>query len=130
MTIAISGIEPSEAYLYINDLIVIGCSEKYIINNPTSEVTFLEHKCTYKGILQDSKKYDRNFPICIKTDARKHVCGNVLTQLPIAYVSRSFRKEKSNKNATGQELADIPGAINHFRPYIYIIHCKFKRDHS
>jgi len=76
--------------------------------NGTHEVTFLKHKCTYKGFLQDCKKYGhRYFPICITTDASKHVCKDILIQLPIAYVSRSFRKEKSNKNATGQELTDI-----------------------
>jgi len=34
MTIAFSAIEPSQAfvYLYMDDLIVIGCSEKYKIN--------------------------------------------------------------------------------------------------
>jgi len=31
MTIAFSGLEPSQAFLYMDDLIVIGCSEKHIL---------------------------------------------------------------------------------------------------
>jgi len=31
MTIAFSGLEPSQAFLYMDDLMVIGCSEKHII---------------------------------------------------------------------------------------------------
>jgi len=36
MTTAFSGIEPSQAFLYMDDLIVIGCSEKHMIQNPTN----------------------------------------------------------------------------------------------
>jgi len=36
MTIAFSGIEPSQAFLYMDDLIVIGCSEKRMIKNLTN----------------------------------------------------------------------------------------------
>jgi len=35
MTIGFSGIEPSQAFLYMDDLIVIGCSEMHMIKNLT-----------------------------------------------------------------------------------------------
>jgi len=87
MTIAFSGLDPSQAFLYMDDLIVIGCSEKNMLKNLSDvfekcrkynlklhpekckffmhEVTFLGHKCTDKGILPDDKKYDviQNYPV-------------------------------------------------------------------
>jgi len=33
MTIAFFGLEPSQAFLYVDDLIVIGCSEKHVLKN-------------------------------------------------------------------------------------------------
>jgi len=91
MTIAFSGIEPSEAFLFMDDLIVIGCSEKHMIKHLTNgfdlcrkhnlklhpekctffrhEVTFLGHKCTDKGILPDNKKYDVLEKYTVPTDA-------------------------------------------------------------
>ena len=47
---------------------------------------------------------------CITTDANKHACGAVLTQdhqgkqLPIAYPSKTFTKDESNKSTIEQEL--------------------------
>jgi len=35
MTIAFSGLEPSQAFFYMDDLIVIGCSEKHMPKNLT-----------------------------------------------------------------------------------------------
>jgi len=80
MTISFLGIESSQAFLYMDDLIVIGCSEKHMIKNLTNvfdscrkhnlklqpekctffrhKVTFLGHKCTDKSIFPDNKKYD------------------------------------------------------------------------
>jgi len=80
MTIAFSGLNPSQAFLYMDDLIVIGCSENHMIKNLTNvfdlcrkhnpklhpekftffmhQLTFLGHKCTDQGILPDDKKYD------------------------------------------------------------------------
>lgn len=95
MTIAFSGIEPSQAFLYMDDLIVIGCSEKHMLKNLTEvfgkcreynlklhpekcsffmhEVTFLGHKCTDKGILPDDKKYDviQNYPVPHDADSAR-----------------------------------------------------------
>lgn len=86
MSIALSGLSPECAFLYIDDVIVVGCSiEHHLKNlrkvfecfrqrnlklNPSkcnffkTEVTFLGHNVTDKGILPDSSKYDviKNYP--------------------------------------------------------------------
>jgi len=36
MTIAFSGIEPSQAFLYMEDLIITGCSKNYMPKNRTN----------------------------------------------------------------------------------------------
>jgi len=41
MTIAFSGLEPLQAFLYMDDLIVIGCSEKHMLKN----ITDVSEKC-------------------------------------------------------------------------------------
>ncbi|XP_067633073.1 retrovirus-related Pol polyprotein from transposon 412 isoform X3 [Eurosta solidaginis] len=78
MSIAFSGISPNQAFLYVDDLIVIGCSEAHHLKNleqvfqtckkfnlrlnpekcnfMRSEVTFLGHKCSSKGLLPDDSK--------------------------------------------------------------------------
>jgi len=78
-TRSFSGLDPSKAFLYMDDLIVICCSEKHMLKNFTDvfekcrkynlklhpekrsffthEVTFLGHKGTNKGILPVDKKY-------------------------------------------------------------------------
>lgn len=78
MSIAFSGLPPDRAFLYIDDIIVIGRTENHHIVNLKSvfdilrkhnlkinpekckffqaEVTFLGHKCTANGILPDSEK--------------------------------------------------------------------------
>ena len=86
MSIALSGLSPECAFLYIDDVIVVGCSiEHHLKNlrnvfecfrqrnlklNPSkcnffkAEVTFLGHKITDKGILPDNSKFDviKNYP--------------------------------------------------------------------
>lgn len=79
MSIAFAGITPEKAFLYMDDLIVIGCSEKHHLANLKEvfetcrrcnlklnpqkcnffrkEVTYLGHKITDKGILPDDSKY-------------------------------------------------------------------------
>jgi len=91
MTIAFSGLNPSQAFLYMDDLIVIGCSENHMIKNLTNvfdlsrkhnlklhpekctffmhQVTFLGHKCTDQGILSDDKKNDVIEKYPVPTDA-------------------------------------------------------------
>lgn len=86
MSIAFSGLSPDKAFMYIDDLIVIGRSEKHHLQNlekvfetcnkynlklnPSkckffqNEVTYLGHKITDKGILPDDSKFDviNNYP--------------------------------------------------------------------
>ena len=79
MTIAFSGLNPATAFIYLDDIIVIGtsqehhlrnlekvftiCREKRLKLNPIKcqfmkpEVIFLGHKCTDQGILPDSSKF-------------------------------------------------------------------------
>lgn len=79
MTIAFSGLEPEQAFLYMDDIVVVGCSEQHMLKNLRTvfeicrkfnlklhpdkctffghEVTFLGHKCTDRGILPDDSKY-------------------------------------------------------------------------
>jgi len=98
MTLAFSGLTPSQAFLYMDDLVVIGCSEKHMLKNLTDvfklcrqhnlklhpekctffmkEVTYLGHKCTDKGILPDDSKYEviKNYPKPVNADeARRFV---------------------------------------------------------
>lgn len=78
MSIAFSGLSPQQAFIYMDDLIVIGFSENQHINNLRrvfeicrehnlklnpekceffrSEVTFLGHLCTSEGLRTDPKK--------------------------------------------------------------------------
>lgn len=87
MTIAFAGLSPEQAFIYMDDLIVIGFSEKqHLLNlrkvfetcrkfnlkiNPDKcnffkpEVYFLGHKCTPDGILPDPSKLFavKNYPV-------------------------------------------------------------------
>lgn len=78
MTIAFSGLNPQQAFIYMDDLIVIGFSENQHLNNLKNvfelcrknnlklnpdkceffkhEVTFLGHNCTADGLKPDPKK--------------------------------------------------------------------------
>lgn len=78
MEIAFSGLDPAAAFIYLDDIIVIGsspehhirnlekvfrvCRERNLKLNPEkchfmkSEVTYLGHKCTGKSILPDNSK--------------------------------------------------------------------------
>lgn len=78
MTMAFAGLPPEQAFLYMDDIIVIGCSEQHHLNNIRKifevcrkynlklnpqkceffrpEVIFLGHRCTAKGLLPDESK--------------------------------------------------------------------------
>lgn len=78
MAIAFSGLKPEQCFLYVDDIIVLGKNErnhmenlKYVFDrcrkynlklNPEkcvffrTEITYLGHKCTDKGILPDDRK--------------------------------------------------------------------------
>lgn len=80
MQIAFSGLTPEQCFLYVDDIIVLGRSEKHHIKNLKSvfercrkfnlklnpekceffkhEITYLGHKCTNRGIMPDPKKLE------------------------------------------------------------------------
>ena len=87
MAIAMAGLTPEKAFIYIDDIVVIGCSLRHHLTNLGSvftrlrkynlklniskckflrtEVTYLGHKITDKGILPDDAKFDtiKNYPV-------------------------------------------------------------------
>lgn len=233
MKIAFSGLSQSIAFTYMDDLIVVGCSEKQHIRNLTevfkscrkhnlklnpqkseffrAEVNFLGHKCTKHGLLPDPQKikavekyprptdkdaakrfvafanyyrrFIRNFadlahPIssltkksvkfiwtdaCEKSfiqlknalisppilkypdfekefkvivDASSLGCGGVLTQsyngvdMPVTYVSKTFKKGEINKPVIEKELIAIHFALTTLRPYLYGRKFVVKSDHK
>lgn len=91
MSIALSGLPPQCAFLYIDDIIVIGCSIKHHISNlrhvflnlrkynlklnPTkcmffkNEVTFLGHHVSKQGIQPDKTKYSAIVGYPVPTNA-------------------------------------------------------------
>ena len=93
MSIAFCGLSPEQAFLYMDDLVVLGCSEKHMLKNLkdvfsicrkynlklhpdkcsffSHEVTYLGHKCTDKGILPDDSKFEtiKNYPTPKDSDA-------------------------------------------------------------
>lgn len=92
----LSGLEPSQTFLYMDDLVVIGCSEQHMFKNLTNifelcrkhnlklhpekysffmhEATFVGHKCTDRGILPDDRKYDaiKNYPLPTDANSVRH----------------------------------------------------------
>lgn len=98
MTIALAGLTPECAFVYIDDIVVIGCSENHHLGNLRivferlrkynlklnpekccffkQEVTYLGHKITDKGILPDDSKYDviQKYPVPKNADeVRRYV---------------------------------------------------------
>lgn len=95
MSLAFSGLTPEKAFLYMDDLIVIGCSEKHHLNNLQSifencrkynlklnpkkcsffkhEVTYLGHKCTTEGVTIDDSKINAimRYPVPKNPDETK-----------------------------------------------------------
>lgn len=95
MSIAFAGITPEKAFLYMDDIIVIGCSKNHHLGNLRSvfetcrkfslklnpekctffqqQVTYLGHKITSKGILPDDSKYEiiNKYPTPTNADAVK-----------------------------------------------------------
>lgn len=95
MTLAFSGLEPTKAFVYMDDLIVIGCSSNHMLKNLKNvfeqcrkynlklhpdkcsffrcEVNFLGHLCTDNGILPDKSKYDiiEKYPVPTDSDSAR-----------------------------------------------------------
>lgn len=233
MALAFSGLSPERCFSYMDDLIVIGYSEKNHIDNLRkvfeicrkcclklnplkcqffkTEVSFLGHICSDKGLKPDPKKlvavekyptptdkdsvrrfvaflnYYRRFienfakitkpltyltkkrvefkwtpeceqsfqllkqkllskpilkypnfdrPFKIIVDASDFACGAVLTQeydgadMPITYISRSFKAGEKNKPPIEKELLAVHFAVTQLRPYIYGRHFTVKSDHK
>lgn len=222
MSIAFSGLAPNQAFIYMDDLIVIGITENQHINNLRSvfqmcrqhnlklnpekcdffksEVIFLGHCCTSDGLKPNPTKiatinnyptptnkdettrfhamanyyrrFIRNFstishpltylrkkrvpfkwtPECenafqqiknalvsspilsypdftkqfkVTVDASQLGCGAVISQefdgcdLPISFISRTFKKGELNKAIIEKELIAIHFALKTFRHYLY-----------
>lgn len=233
MALAFSGLSPERCFSYMDDLIVIGYSEKSHIENLRkvfeacrncnlklnplkcqffkTEVQFLGHICSDKGLKPDPKKLiavekyprpsdkdavrrfvafinyyrrfvdnfaklakpltnltkkrveflwtaeceqsfqslkskllskpilkypDFNKPFKIIVDASDFACGAVLTQeydnvdMPLTYISRSFKCGEKNKPPIEKELLAVHFAITQLRPYIYGRHFTVKSDHK
>lgn len=95
MSIAFSGLSPTQGFIYMDDLVVVASSEKQMVKNLTNvfetcrkynlklnpdkceffkrEVTYLGHRCTDKGILPDESKYSiiSNYPRPTDADSAK-----------------------------------------------------------
>lgn len=95
MSIAFAGITPEKAFLYMDDIIVIGCSKRHHLQNLKNvfetcrkynlklnpekctffqnQVTYLGHKITDNGILPDDSKYEviNKYPAPTNADAVK-----------------------------------------------------------
>lgn len=99
MSLAFIGLDPSTAFMYLDDIIIIGVSENHHLNNlrlvfetcrnknlklnPSKceffkpEVTFHGHKCTCKGILPDNAKFSsiQEYPLPKNADeVKRFVC--------------------------------------------------------
>lgn len=78
--------------------------------------------------------FTKEFKIIV--DASDFACGAVLTQeydgmdMPIAFISRSFKKGELNKPPIEKELLGVHFAITTFRPYVYGRHFTVKTDHK
>lgn len=125
MSLAFSGLSPAQAFVYMDDLIVIGCSSEHMLRNLRdvfntcrkynlklhpekcsffcNEVTFLGHKCTDKGILPDDNKFTaiKNYPTPKNGDEAKRFiafCNYYRRFIPnFAEISRHITK-LSRKN--------------------------------
>lgn len=125
MQIAFSGIDPATAFIYLDDVIVIGksinhhlknleqvfktCREKNLKLNPFKcefmkpEIVFLGHRCTQDGILPDESKFDAiiNYP-------RPKNAGEVVRFTAFCNYYRKFIKDfgriaKPLNNLTGKK---------------------------
>lgn len=78
--------------------------------------------------------FDKPFKIIV--DASNFACGGILTQnydgidMPITYISKSFKKGELNKPSIEKELLAVHFAITKLRPYIYGKRFIVKSDHK
>lgn len=82
----------------------------------------LKNSLITKPILQ-YPKFDQ--PFILTTDCSNEALGSVLSQgeinsdLPIAYHSRTLNAAEQNYSTTEKELLAIVDSVKHFRPYLY-----------
>lgn len=78
---------------------------------------------------------DFSKPFVVTVDASNFACGAVLSQnfdendLPICYISRTFKKGEINKSTIEKELMAIHFAITQLRPYLFGRHFTVRSDH-
>ena len=107
---------------------------KYVWGGP-QEVAFQALKCRLMSepILQ-FPDFSKEF--ILTTDASNEGVGAILSQgdigsdLPVAFASRSFNKAEKNYSTVEKELAAIVWGIKHFRPYLYGRKFKIVSDHK
>ena len=82
MTLAFAGLKPDQAFLYMDDFVVLECSEKHMLPNLSDDFNlcckvFILYErsnlsgCTDKGILPDDSKYENYL---MYTDANSEKC--------------------------------------------------------
>lgn len=78
--------------------------------------------------------FDKPFKIVV--DASNYACGGILSQqydgidMPITYISKSFKKGELNKPPIEKELLAVHFAITQLRPYLYGRHFTVNSDHK
>lgn len=78
--------------------------------------------------------FSKQFKVIV--DASDFACGGVLTQtydgidMPITYISRSFKKGELNKPPIEKELLAVHFAVTQLRPYLYGRHFMVNSDHK
>lgn len=113
MSIAFTGLSPSTCFLYMDDIIVVGRSEKHHLTNlrkvfescrtanlklnPSKcqffkhEVTYLGHKCTQNGIIPDNAKLE-----AIKNYPKPHDANSTKRFVAFANFYRRFIRDFAN----------------------------------
>lgn len=126
MSLAFASMPPEQAFIYMDDIIVIGCSEMHQIENLENvfkicrkynlklnpkkceffrpEVTFLGHSCTENGILPDNRKLDS-----IERYPRPH--DKEATKRFTAYSIQTFYTEFCTNNSTIKWFSTQKGAV-------------------
>ena len=142
MSLAFSGLKPSQAFVYMDDLIVVGCSEKHMLQNLKDvftlcrqhnlklhpdkcsffrhEVTFLGHKCTDKGILPDDSKFSviENYPTPTNGDEAKRFiafCNYYRRFIPNFAESSRHITILSRKNITFEWTQECENAFQYLK---------------
>lgn len=142
MSLAFSGLSPAQAFLYMDDLVVIGCSEEHMLKNLRDvfgmcrkyslklhpdkcsffcrEVTFLGHKCTDKGILPDDSKFSiiKNYPTPKNGDEAKRFvafCNYYRRFIPNFAESSRHITRLSRKNVAFEWSKECENSFNYLK---------------